>query len=214
MLPGLPVYPFKSGGKYMLLVIAVFYGLAELIAAVIPVLGSFINLGMSLLFSVAICGYISKVISSSAVGEDSPPDWPSDMISSSLLMVAAFILCIFPAFALKWLVDSTWYMPALLAGLAILPMAMLSVSLHENLWGLSPVKIIWSIIKIFPAYILVLALLFVMLVIYVVATSYIPHVLAISRGLVVAMLLYLIMVQMKLVGSIYYVFSRRLGWFE
>jgi len=215
-----PSYPFLGPGKYMILVAAIVLSVLDFLAQ--WMLG-IVALFAWLLVTAYVYAYLFKVIGRSAAGDDQPPDWP-DVTTEEVwrplyLCLVTTVFAMLPCIA--YLVWSVWedeydggVMLALaIPGLIYLPMALLSVSLHDTPRALSPLLVIRSIVKVLPSYIPACALL--MGVVYWESrmSDVVARLTFIGTLLSNALWLYLVMVVGHVLGLIYLHNERRLGWF-
>ena len=232
-LPKIAAYPFQGNGGYMLLTTAIIFGLLDVmktywsITAIIAfVIGS--------LYGICIYAYMVDIVRSSAAGDTEPPPWPERIAYNSFLVVCTLTVCLGPAAVLgiwwltsseafKWITSrpawlSEWLVCGVaLAGLTCLPMAFLSVSLEDSLRGLNPLRVIPSIVRVFPAYAIALILLFGTVFGYFywsyAMNEYLPHVPLLSGAVGAGVGLYLQLVLMRIVGLMYHAQETRLGWY-
>jgi hypothetical protein len=180
-----------------------------------------------------ICAYSMRLIISSAAGENDPPDWPSfstwwdDVIRPWILVVGTVFIYIGPAVAYGSylgfsVVSSGGPLPqssAILLALVVvgafcLPMALLSVTMHDSFAGLNPVLLVAAIGKVFIPYLIACIVLLVVMVAGGLAFRVVPHVPILSRLLFEMITLYFVMLEMRVIGLIYAAHSKRLNWFD
>lgn len=146
-LPKIFVYPFKGNGSYLLIGGTVFFTILNF-----TILGSF-------LFPYIVACLVNILRASIVPYSDEPPEWPDgtlwkDWIGTSLLLVAAGLLCYAPALFYFTQVkesDLTYWLLIIL-GTYFFPMCFLSVALNENLSSLNPINIFFSIIRTIVPY--------------------------------------------------------------
>jgi len=222
-LPGAFVYPFRKMGWAMIVGGAIFFTIADFVATY--------NIWFfGLIAQVFLWGYLSAFliqnIAEAADGQDSPPDWPSvtnlvdDILRPFLLVLGALVVSFAPLIAymiLSWPIDMAspilWVL--LVVSAAYLPMALIAVALYRSVNALNPITVIGGIVKTMPAYLVAAAAFFLIYAGNVLIRS------AIAAGtpfgispLAWALSLYFLMVEMYILGRLYYTHSRRLGWFE
>ena len=232
-LPRVAVYPFQGRGTYMLLTTAIIFGLLDVMKMLWSVT-AIIAFVIGVAYGICLYAYMVDIVRSSAAGDTDPPPWPERILYNSFLVVATAATCLGP-----WAILGIWYLvtcgtydkastsPAWLsgwlvwavgvAGLACLPMAFLSVSLDDSLSGLNPVRVIPSIVRVFPSYAIALVILFGTVFGWVywshAMTDVLPHVPLLSGAVGAGVSLYLQLVLMRIVGLMYHAQEARLGWY-
>ncbi|MCB9757367.1 MAG: hypothetical protein H6753_02945 [Candidatus Omnitrophica bacterium] len=154
-LPRIFVYPFKGNGPYLLLGGTVFFTILNLMMGVLFI--GFL-LGPFLFFYTTAC--LVNILRASIVPySDEPPEWPDgtlwkDWIGTSLLLVAAGLLCYAPALFYFTQVkeNDLIYWLLIILGTYFFPMCFLSVALNENLYSLNLINIFFSIIRTIVPY--------------------------------------------------------------
>lgn len=221
-LPSVLAYPFRGNGKYMLAVTTAFFGLLDFAKAHVPIIVpiSFIIAG---LYAVILYAYMVEIVRSSANGDTEPPPWPERILHNAWLVLITVVVCLGPVLLVASVLglseDETdqpapvWIMYACFyAGLFLLPMAFLSVSLEDSIRGLNPMRIFPSIIRVLPAYLI--AVLAVGATYYAVRViSILPQVEGLTGAIAYGLGLYLQLVQMRILGLLYRAQERRLGWY-
>jgi hypothetical protein len=219
-LPGALAYPFSLNGILVLVVGSVVYTGADFISR------------FSFLISAGATGYLfaymQKIISSSAQGERELPDWPElgewwgDILRPFFLLCWTCLCCFGPAWALYTFGDRGnplvmgGAMALLLGGGLYFPMALLVVGTTDNFLGLHPLVVVPSILRVIGPYLVVCLILAVLLGVRIGG-----GVLAISvrRWVWPAVVLefvslYLLCVEMRILGLLYYTNRERLNWFS
>ncbi len=221
-LPGAFIYPFKGSGLLLMLTGMVFYILLAIAMKIALALCAAVFAGGYLV------SYMFRIINTSGEGESELPDWPGfadwweDIIVPFFQVASINVLCFLPAIAYA-LVGPMYdlFDPLILIGLGALglfyqPMALMSVAMHSSLAGFSPKIVFRAIFKTFFAY---LVTCIVMCGIFVVsgvgglltALIPIPFVGTIIQG---TLSFYLLAVEMRILGLLYYTYEDRLGWFK
>lgn len=220
-LPGVATYPLRGFGAYIILGGALFFAVCTWIAT----LSGF---GMLLIFGIGgyqLC-YAFEVLARTAGGETTPPDWPAfnnfreEILKPLILGGGAVIISLLPYIALRyWMyfknVESTGLLDILLyIGLAYLPMAMISVVLHDGLSGVWPGYVLPAIAKTFPSYVLILLCIGLCAAISWAVGLLIHAIPILSSFLNWLVFLYLTMAVMHVLGLLYRTHTRRIGWFD
>lgn len=211
-------YPLRRDGLIVLTAGTLFFGLLGWIAS-LSLLGFIIDV----LVAGYLCAYMLKIIACSANGDDDMPDWPdlSDLWDDILvpLLWAFFTLAFCQIPAVAYLIGVSheadvlfWVLTG--AGVLYLPMGLTAVALFHTVLALNPILIVGSILKAPLAY-CVASLVF--LVVYgislagqMVLAEALPLGGPILSGFVA---LYLMVVDMRILGMLYFTNARRLGWF-
>ncbi len=211
-------YPFKRDG-----LIALICG--TLVFCVLDFMG-----GYSWIIAVIGFGYLAafmqKMVVSSAQGDEDMPgfpefsEWYSDIIHPAILLVGTFAASFGPAIAF-WLfadMDPTLKviigLALLLFGCVSLPMSLLATAMYESMFALNPMLIVPSMVRIAKEYVIVCVLLAVMVALRVgielgLEFIPIPVVPALLAGFIG---LYLLIVQMRILGLLYFFKEEELGW--
>lgn len=205
-------YPFAKDGLIMLIIGS--------IVSIIPII------------SLIIYPYLLLVISSSAQGDRSLPDWPdfSDLWDNLILPSLRFgilsILLFLPftyamvviapkaeAISINILLSSPVLWVIFLASLSYYPMALLIMAVTESLTtALNPINVVSSILNIFKEYIIAL-LFFYGLIAIQIGLSNLTAIGGIG-WLNPLIHFYFLLVGMHLLGIIYFQYKRKLGWFR
>jgi hypothetical protein len=203
-------FPFRGRGKYVLLAGALFfYGLSWVLPGLVA----------AAITWVLVCGYACKIIGESARGEDSPPDWPdvTESFGAVVMVLAAVLICLGPAGGL-WILRGyaatdrlTWSILAV--GLFFLPMVLLSLALHGSLAGLNPLRILPAIIRVLPAYLAMAVAFYAGVAGSGLLTAWIDDFPVIGSIISAAVSLYFLMFEMHLLGLLYRIHEKRIGWF-
>lgn len=99
-------------------------------------------------------------------------------------------------------------------GMFLLPMILLSLALHDSLAGLNPAVVLLPILRVFPSYLVMVGAFFLGSAICWRASRYINDLVPILGSLTAGAIdLYMIMFQMYLVGLLYRLKERQIGWF-
>jgi hypothetical protein len=186
------------------------------------------------LVSVYLFAFMLRLITSSAAGENEPPDWPDlsdlwdDVLRPMFLVVGTIALPLLPV-SIYWIYwaanvregdaglefagDLTLLrLLAVLAGLYI-PMALLSVAMEDHLRGLNPVRVLTSIGKVFVPYLLVCGVM-VLVILGILSLDYLPRIRVVTPVLSSVVFLYLVMIEMRLIGLLYHAYRFRLNWYD
>lgn len=230
-LPGVFAYPFKGAGPFVLVVSMI------VLAAL-----RFLGVGMGFFASMLFCGYLfafmQNIIHSTASEDEELPGWPAwdDIGGCALRLAGAMLFSFGPAVGLFcyaiYTAESTAgiaMIPALIFGCFYFPMALLAVAMKDSPWAANPLVVLPAIVKVPLEYIVTIILMAA-----VIAVSHggeeafaamfpkgmLTHSIPILFEMFGARLawnfvaLYLLAVNMRILGLLYVTRKRRFGWFE
>jgi hypothetical protein len=223
-------YPIQRHGWVLLLGGSLLFFFIDIMIAGLSN-GTPASAAMALVFGVLAGGYLfsflQRIISSTALGEEKMPGWPDftevwqDMIQPFRLLWGLFAACFGPALV-------CWYfayngsdfaekaqVPLIVAGFLYLPMALLGVGMSDSLASLNPIFVLGSICKV-PLQYLIACLLLAIIVglkwaIEIAMEKLIPM-FAIRYLISAPLLLYFLIVEMRVLGLMYFWNRRKLGW--
>lgn len=216
-----PRYPLSGSGPYIIAGGALFLLLASAVLW-IPILG--------LLFGLVTIGYLSsymlEIVRSSALGKPTPPDWPEFQhwghIFMPLLYVAGTLsLSFLPALMyyglfLSWPAKpdfAFWSLSAL--GVFYFPMALLAVALTRLFRAASPQFVIPSIFRVWRHYLLACAVMALAYICSFVSREFAGDSVPLLGALVGnALGIYFMLLEMHIVGILFYTHEEELNWFE
>ncbi len=213
-------YPFVDGGWVALVAGALLGGLAMFV----------LRFGMFMIYLVvplflAIVGYVwtwlLQVVAATADGEDTLPEWPgfTSIGDSALRALVLFLLaamCTVPA-VVVWATgfhSTTLLLAALLVGCAYFPMGMLALAMTESVAALNPLIVVPSIFRVGRGYLLAIAALVGVMVVRLGVEKVLAGFPIVSGLLLGAASLYFLVVQARVVGLLFRVYERDLGWFD
>jgi hypothetical protein len=228
-------YPFSAGGVVMLITGTVlFCGLDFLVTwgwkvryVMLKVIG---YVGILALFSAGyLCAYLQKVLCATTQGEDDVPGWPEfsqwwdDIVVPFRLFLAAILASFGPAFAYMIyhaVNDSEMSLPVLFPlfslGFLYFPMALLAAAMSNNWFAVNPLVVLPAITRLNLQYVLACVIFFALVLVRFLSESLLHAVLPVPvlPSVITGFLaLYFLMVEMRLLGLLYYTNRKRLGWF-
>ena len=227
LLPGAFGYPLRKDGLLIFVLGGVFFFLLRILM-IIPVVGWILGAFAG--------GYLStflvRIISSSARGKDDLPDWPafSGWWSGVLVPLSGVILTVLfamlPAAVLLAVrfegslfdtVSAAARDPIFLLlfafGLAYVPMALIALSIIGARGALNPFLVTLSILRVFGQYAVACLVLALLIGFSTVSHVYIGGKVPVLGPAVDGFLsLYLLVVETRILGLIYYANEERLGW--
>jgi hypothetical protein len=233
LLPSTFVYPAKGSGLFVIIVCTI----------VIFALG-FISSGLFSIFSkMAFLGYLfsfmQNILHSTASGDEEIPGFPSfdDLFGCFMRLFGAVALAFGPALTLFFIAffgdessaGSTFMIPALIFGCLYFPMALLAVAMKDTPLAANPLIVIPGICKVPVEYLIAVLLLAAIMalrgagdpVIHAVfprglSTHSMPKLFGFlgSWALWNFVEVYLLAVNMRILGTLYVTKKDRLGWFS
>lgn len=230
-------YPFLGDGAYslvlgaiMLLLVsgarylafyALFYGVTALVF-------------LSIFSGGYVMSYLKAILTSTAGGKDEMPDWPeisdysSDLVAPFLQMLGLIICCFAPAIAMNIYIAVQgnaiadtyiygWVLYALiLLGCFYLPMAFTGVAMFDSLAAVNPILVIPSITRVLGTYLLTFSVLAAILLIrFLLERAFAAYLrIPIVPNMIMGLIgLYLLIVEVRLLGLMYRTRKDELGWF-
>jgi hypothetical protein len=217
-LPKALIYPFTGNGIFLFLAGSVFF----VLLGYLPLIGYLVS---GYLFS-----YAKHIVSSSAEGNPTPPDWPDftnwfdDLILPYLQFLALTVVFFGPAIVLGfWFAGGPTaamlvaFVAALGFGALFAPMGMLALSMFDHIGVLNPVSLAWSILRVPGPYLVAAAAFEFILFLNVFARPLLIGLLPVPLlpTLISGFLnLYFVAVSMRILGLLYANNKDKLGWFR
>jgi hypothetical protein len=235
-IPGAFAFPVRGDGLYSLvlgaLMLVVINGILYLSLRTGVI--SFTLLLLKIFGVGFVVAYMKQILAATAIGEDRLPDWPeftefsSDILSPFLQMVGTFLFCFAPALILKIYLSTQDHalsadpvyrglvLALIVLGCFYLPMAFTAVAMFDSVAAVNPLLILPSIKRVFWAYLLTVAVLLAILILNFLLNAFflayvnlpiLPDVITELTGL------YLLVVEVRLLGLLYRCKKTELGWF-
>lgn len=214
------IAPFSVVGLATIVAGAVGLTLTGAVLGWVPIMGMVVSLGiMGYVFAFA-----QSILTSAAHGEDRLPNWPGleggpwDVFGPAFQFIGVLLFLFGPTVAVSFFLPTWWplSLTLALAGLAFMPIALMAVTLMGSLAVmLNPPALMQAVYRIRGHYTVVLVILLTTLcafVAYQVALEHLLPIPVVPDLLARLVHLYLLIVWMKLIGSLYYLHSERLGW--
>ncbi len=219
-LPDVIKYPLSGGGLFMLGVGAVFVTVLLFFSSYAFLVGviGYVFVGGYL------ASYLMKIVSHTADGEIDLPDWPDisdwwdDIISPMFEMILVTLTSYLPLVAyIVYGVSTRDLSPVAALALLIIgtlyePMALISMSIHRSARALNPVLLTPAILKVPKDYLIACSVLFLIFVLKWLFRYYVQIPL-LGPFIDNFIMLYLLVVEMRILGLIYYTNRTKLGWF-
>jgi len=220
-LPSVLTYPLKGNGLMMLIAGTLFFWFMRVISA-------FSIFGFIISFFVA--GYMSafmiKIINRSAEGEDEVPDWPDftdvweDVIVPYFLFAMTHLLVFLPIIIAGWFtffrgvyISPIFYIVLFILGCFYLPMSLLAVALNLTVKAVNPIYIIPSIFKVPLEYMAACCALLLLALSQAIIETFAGSIFILGTVLNTFFALYFVIVEMRILGLIYYFNEEEFGWF-
>jgi hypothetical protein len=235
-LPGVFVYPAKGAGIFVLIVCAIVMGALEWLGTVFF---SIFVIFIWVVFLGYLFSFMQNIIHSTAAGDEEMPGWPSfdDLGGCFLRLLGALALSfgvpiVFTVMALvseKPAIASTLMLPALAFGCLYFPMALLAVAMKDTPLAANPLVVLPAIAKMPGDYIITVVLMGMVLAIKHLGEPMIgaifprgssTHSMAKmfvyfgAMGLWYFMGVYLLAVNMRILGLLYLTKKHKFGWFS
>ena len=233
-IPGAFKYPFKGDGIILICVGTILFLLvdgARWISSYALIYGFFAVILLTVFGTGYLTAFLRRVINSTAVGDDEMPEWPeiddfsSDILSPFLQLIGTVVFCFAPMIALTIYAalqgesDSAWLgwatMAAMLFGCFYFPMAFTAVAMCDSVVAVNPLVVIPSILKVFREYVLTVIVLAVILVVRWLLQRYLAHILPVPLvpTIITSLIgLYLMVVEMRILGLLYRHKKDELAW--
>jgi pSer/pThr/pTyr-binding forkhead associated (FHA) protein len=203
-------------------------------------MGSFLYLVLdfaamfSLKIAIAAAGYLfaymQKIIIATANGEEDLPGWPdfsdwfTDILRPCFMMVWTFAISFGPA-VLYMIHHATSasdmnmgvLFPLYAWGFLYFPMALLAVAMADSFMAVNPFVVLPSITRLSGQYIVVCSLFFAMVAIRYISERLLSlhlEIMILPSVITSVLALYFLVVEMRMLGTMYYLNRRRLGWFR
>ncbi|HLZ53876.1 MAG TPA: FHA domain-containing protein [Verrucomicrobiae bacterium] len=227
-------YPLKGDGVILLVTGVVFFLLidaAKFVLRFIPGYGWVLLLLLMVFGTGYLTTYLRAILTSTAMGEKTMPDWPefSDFgsIASPFFQLLGTVifsfglaigLTVYAAFAPEggpWLGWATT--AGIVFGCLYFPMAFMAVAMFDSVGAVNPLLIIPTILKIPVEYLVTVGIFAVILLVRWLSTTFLPDLLPVPLlpSLLSSLLgLYLLVVEMRILGLLYWTKKDDLGWFR
>lgn len=216
-IPRAFAYPFRSDGVMIILAGSLFF-------AGINWMGGFF-----FLLGIMVAGYIftamKGIINATAVGEEKAPDWPEysswwdDLLLPFVEFAAIHVACFLPAsLALSFISSPLNFVVGgilLVLGFAVAPMALLAVAIFDSVMALNPILIVASICRVPLEYLVACLTLVASYVLGWALNAWLTMVIpfpVLTWMLTSVVSLYLLVVEMRVLGLLYRCKQKELGW--
>jgi len=176
--------------------------------------------------------FLRRVITSTVDGDEEMPEWPemqdfsSDVFAPFMQLIGTVIFCFAPMIGLTVYAlggshgDSAWLgwatTAAMLFGCVYFPMAFTAVAMTDSVLAVNPMVIIPSIMKVLRQYVLTVVVLAAILLARWLLHRLLERILPIPLlpTIITSLIgLYLLVVEMRILGLLYRSNKDRLGWY-
>ncbi|OHB82959.1 MAG: hypothetical protein A2Z38_00425 [Planctomycetes bacterium RBG_19FT_COMBO_48_8] len=200
------MFPFRVIGRYMLVIGGVL-SLMISFASFIPLLGYIITIGASGYFT----AYSFRIINTTAIGQDQACDWPdfrdfwTDLIAPWLCVLAALLFSFGPSYVVIYLINPQRFVviALLIVGFTHMPMAFLSVAIHQTPGAAFWTNTIPVIKRCLERYIFLLIILGGLTILYILCIWAISDIPIIGWFLSFFLWMYALMVSARILGLFY-----------
>ncbi|MDD5140382.1 MAG: FHA domain-containing protein [Verrucomicrobiales bacterium] len=225
-------YPLNSDGIILIVTGTIFFLLldgARMLSKFAFVYGWLALILLTVFGTGYLTAYLRLNLNATAMGEDKMPDWPemSDVVSPFWQLLVTVLFCFAPAIGLTIYAavssgdgDTAWLgwvtTASLLLGCVYFPMAFTAVAMFDSVGAVNPLLIIPSIAKVLKEYVLTVVMLAVILVARWLMKNYLATILPVPLlPTIISSLvgLYLLIVEMRILGLLYRNKKYELGWF-
>ncbi len=227
-------YPFKGDGIILICVGTVMFLLVDgmrWISSYALIYGLFAVIFLTVAGTGYLTAFLRRIINSTAAGDDEMPDWPeiddfsSDILSPFLQLIGTVMFCFAPMIALTIFAmtqgdsESAWLgwatMGAMLFGCFYFPMAFTAVAMCDSVMAVNPLLVIPSILKVLREYLLMVIVLAIILFVRWLLKNYLVVILPVPLAptIITSLIgLYLLVVEMRILGLLYRNKKDELAW--
>ncbi len=230
-LPGIFVYPFRGSGLLVLIISTIVFAALD-----------FIGSGFYILLKILVVGYLfaymQNIIHATANQEEEMPDLPGmdDLFGACFRLVGAVVMSFGLAIGLAvyaFLQEAPAAMiaiiPALLFGCVYFPMALLAVAMKDSVAAANPLVVVPAIVKVPGEYLVTVILMGAVLGARIAGEAMVAFMTGgamMTRSMSVLftsfavravwslVVVYLLTINMRLLGILYLTKKDRLGWFS
>jgi hypothetical protein len=228
-------YPFKGDGVVLMCAGTILFLMvdgARFISRFAFIYGLIAVILLTIFGTGYLTAFLRRVITSTADGDEEMPEWPemedfsSDVFAPFLQLIGTVVFCFAPMIGLTIYAlggsngDSAWLgwatTAAMLFGCVYFPMAFTAVAMSDSVLAVNPMVVIPSILKVLRQYVLTVVVLAVILLARWLLHRLLEKILPIPLlpTIITSLLgLYLLVVEMRILGLLYRSNKDRLGWY-
>jgi len=223
-------YPLRGDGIVLLVAGTIFFCLLDAAKFFAAFAGLFGLVAIAILVVIGtgyLTCYLRRIITSTAMGESKLPDWPdvtdvgSDVVAPFLQLLGTCLACFLPAIAVaiagaSGFPNAMWLLiPTLIFGCIYFPMAFLAVAMLDSIVAVNPMVVLPTIVRAPLAYLVTLVLFVIIILVRgggeLLLDTLIP-VRFVSAIIVNLFGLYLLTVEMRVLGLLYLTNKAKFGW--
>jgi len=228
-------YPFKGDGVVLMCAGTVLFLVvdgARWISRFAFIYGLIAVILLTIFGTGYLTAFLRRVITSTADGDEEMPEWPemedfaSDVFAPFMQLIGTVVFCFAPMIGLTIYAatagngDSTWLgwatTTAMVFGCVYFPMAFTAVAMTDSIVAVNPMVIIPSIMKMLRQYVLTVVVLAVILLarwlLHRLLEKFLP--VPLLPTIITSLIgLYLLVVEMRILGLLYRSNKDKLGWF-
>jgi hypothetical protein len=212
-------YPFKGNGLILLLSGTLFFAFLDFITSSRAiVLVSLPVLLVKIITYGYLFGFMQKIVSATADGDDEPPGWPDvseiyqDIFQPFFLFLMTFVVAFGPALLVMSVAPLAGNL-LMIFGIFFYPMGLLAVCMADSVSGLNPLVVISAILKMPGAYTVACIFFGALVALRTIIPEGIPDIPMVKPLILEGFGLYLIMIEMRVLGALYYTHKEKFGWF-
>jgi hypothetical protein len=216
-LPAAFAYPFTNWGWFNILLAGIFYWMVEFammfsLRAMVIAVPAFGYLGV----------YLINIANRSGDGDDELPEWPPfsyGLVGTFFLFAAINLFSFLPviAYALAMIflgAPFKFIILPLYLTLFFLPMATLRVAMFQTTSAMNPIATLRSIFQVPTPYMVACLTFFLLLYVRIGLTVLLDGIPLLGGILESIIGMYLLFLEMRILGLIYYAYQDRLDWFS
>jgi hypothetical protein len=230
-------YPLKGDGMVLIAIGTVFFLVvdgAKALAKFAPLYGLCAFVMLTVFGTGYLFAYLRRILNATALGDEELPEWPEmeGIVATFFEFVGTVLFCFAPAIGLTIYAsyaalsgtgdgDTSWLgwvtTASICIGCAYFPMAFMAVAMFDSIGAINPLLVIPSILKVLKTYLLTVAMLAVILVLRWLLNNHLASLLPVPLlpTLLTSLLgLYLLVVEMRILGLLYRHKKAELGWFN
>jgi hypothetical protein len=229
-------YPFKGDGVVLICVGTILFLVvdgARWVSRFAFIYGLIAVILLTIFGTGYLTAFLRRVITSTAAGDEEMPEWPemedfsSDVFAPFMQLIGTVVFCFAPMIGLTIYAlgagpgDSSWLgwatTTAMLFGCVYFPMAFTAVAMSDSVLAVNPMVVIPSIMKVLRQYVLTVVVLAVILLARWLLHSLLEKILPVPLlpTIITSLIgLYLLVVEMRILGLLYRSNKDRLGWYR
>jgi Zn-finger nucleic acid-binding protein len=206
-------YPFRGNGIIILICGTIFFGVVDLLHF------GLIGLSLRVLLWGYLFAFMQRIVVTSSQGEEEPPEFPEvsdyhqDIVVPFRQLFITLGVALLPSFFAFIYLGALAGQFTLLLGALYFPMALLGVAMSDSFGALNPVFVLSSVLKCFGQY---LAACFIfsglMVLYYQIEFSGEIDVPVVGFFVFWFVFLVFLMIGMRVLGMLYYLNKKKLGW--